>query len=112
MVSGTGSKKQSSRDTEEDSVGAMLSEWTQLRQAEDESFDAYRARVEDELATLLEACQGEAVRTHVRDHALGTSAAALQAGSVSAKGRWPDERKPEKVCWDTVTAFIRLPRAK
>ena len=40
------------QSTEEDNVGELLSQWTQLRMTEDESFDAYRARV-NKIQSLL-----------------------------------------------------------
>ena len=41
------------QSTERDHVGELLSQWIQLSQDEDETYDAYRARV-DKLGTLLE----------------------------------------------------------
>ena len=53
------------QSTEEDSVGELLAQWTSLRQEEDESFDAYRARV-NKARRAAGARQGEAVGAHVR----------------------------------------------
>ena len=45
--------QQKFQNTEQDSVGELLAQWVALRQEEDESFDAYRARV-NQLKSLLE----------------------------------------------------------
>lgn len=92
------------QSTEEDNVGAMLSEWTQLRQAEQETFDAYRARV-DKLATLLErAKEKQSARMYaytLLDKLLPRYKPAVLA--LKAGGQMKDA---EMVAWDTVTAFI------
>ena len=40
------------QSTEQDNVGELLAQWVALRQEDDESFDAYRARVNHLLALL------------------------------------------------------------
>lgn len=92
------------QSTEEDSVGAMLSEWTQLRQAEEESFDAYRARV-DKLATLLERAK-EKQSARMYAYTLLEKLLPRYKPAVLALKAGGQMKEADKVAWDTVTAFI------
>ena len=92
------------QSTERDSVGILLGQWTLLRQEGDESFDAYRARV-NKVATLLENAkqkQTGSMYAHIPLDKLQPrykqAVLALKAG-----GQLKDA---DKVSWDTVTAFI------
>jgi hypothetical protein len=92
------------QSTEEDSVGALLSQWTQLHQSDEESFDAYRSRV-NKVATLLEqAKEKQSVRmfAHVLLDKLRPSYAPAVL-ALKASGQLKDLSKVE---WDTIAAFI------
>ena len=52
------------QSTEQDNVGELLAQWVALRQEEDESFDAYRARVNHVLALLEHAKEKPSARQH------------------------------------------------
>jgi hypothetical protein len=92
------------QSTEQDHAAALLQEWMTLQQQDDESFDAYRARV-DKLFSLLEAAKEplsrrmysvvllDRLQPHYRQAVL-----ALKAG-----GQLKD---PKTVEWDTIVAFI------
>jgi hypothetical protein len=92
------------QSTEEDSVGDLLAQWTQLRQEDDESFDAYRARVNKIRELLKNAKEEPSARMYAyimldRLHSRYKPAIlALKAG-----GQMKDA---SVIAWDTVTAFI------
>jgi hypothetical protein len=92
------------QSTEEDSVGELLAQWTQLHQEDDESFDAYRARVNKLRDLLKQAKEEPSSRMYVyimldRLHSRYKQAVlALKAG-----GQLKDA---STISWDTVTAFI------
>jgi hypothetical protein len=92
------------QSTEEDSVGALLSQWTSLRQEEEESFDAYRARV-NRLDVLLEQAKEKQSRRMytfmMLDHLQPRYKQAVLA--LKAGGQLKDA---EKIDWDSVCAFI------
>jgi len=92
------------QSTEADSVGALLTQWIALKQGEDESFDAYRARV-DKLFSLLEAAQEKQSRRMysllLLDHLQPQYKQAVLA--LKASGKMKD---PEKADWDEIAAFI------
>jgi hypothetical protein len=57
--------QQKFQNTEQDSVGELLAQWIALRQEEDESFDAYRARVNQIKALLEHAKEPQSARMYV-----------------------------------------------
>lgn len=73
------------QSTEEDHVGELLETWSTLRQEVGESYDAYRARV-NELRALLQAAD-EAPSANVRAHPPRQTAAGVQASRPRAQGR-------------------------
>ena len=91
-------------NTEQDSVGELLAQWVALRQEENESFDAYRARV-NQLKSLLEhAKEPQSARMCVftlldkLQPRYNQAVLALKAGGQL--------KEADKIAWDTVTAFI------
>ena len=93
------------QSTEEDSVDELWSRFAELSQSvEDESFDAYRARV-NQLMTLLEHAK---VKPHASQYSfvlLGKLQPRYRHAvlALKASGHLKDANK---VSWDTVTAFI------
>ena len=92
------------QSTERDSVGALLAQWSQLRQSEDESFDAYRARV-DKLATLLSLAK-EKQSGNMYVHVLLDRLTPFYTQAVLALKAGGQLSDPDKVAWDTVTSFL------
>ena len=92
------------QSTEQDSVGELLAQWVALAQEEDESFDAYRARV-NKLRTLLEhAKEPQSARMYsmfLLDRLQPRYKQAVLA--LKASGQLKDA---EKVSWDTVAVLI------
>lgn len=92
------------QSTEEDSVGDLLALWTQLRQEDDESFDAYRARVNKLRELLKNAKEEPSARMYAyimldRLHSRYKPAIlALKAGG--------QVKDASAIAWDTVTAFV------
>ena len=92
------------QSTEQDSVGLLLEQWVSLKQDEDESFDAYRARV-DKLFALLKAADEQPsagqyslmlldrLQPHFKQAVL----------ALKASGQLKDVKQ---VNWETVTQFI------
>jgi len=92
------------QSTEEDSVGELLSQWTTLQQDADESFDAYRARVNKLNVLLEQAKEKPSARMYtfmLLDRLQPRYKAAVLA--LKAGGQLKDT---EKVQWDSVTSFI------
>jgi hypothetical protein len=92
------------QSTEQDNVGELLAQWVALRQEEDESFDAYRARVNHVLALLDHAKEKPSARQHTfmlldrLRSCYRPAVLALKLGDLL--------KKPEDVQWDKVTAFL------
>ena len=92
------------QSTEEDNVGVLLSQWTSLKQEEDETFDAYRARVNHLHVLLEQAKEKPSSRMYafmLLDQLLPRYKQAVLA--LKAGGQLKDAGKIE---WDTVAAFI------
>ena len=92
------------QSTEQDSVGELLAQWTTLRQEEDETFDAYRARV-NQLRTLLEAAK-EKPSARMYAYMLLDRLQARYKPAVLALKAGGQLKDAEAVAWDTVTALI------
>ena len=92
------------QSTEQDSVGALLEQWVALAQDEDESFDAYRARV-NRLRTLLEHAKekpsGNMYSLMLLDRLQPRYKAAVLA--LKAGGQVKD---PEKTDWEAIAALL------
>jgi hypothetical protein len=92
------------QSTEQDSVGELLAQWTTLRQEEDESFDAYRARVNRLNALLDHADEKPSARMYaymMLDRLQGRYKQAVLALKVGDQ-----LKKADNIPWDSVTAFI------
>lgn len=92
------------QSTEEDSVGELLGRWTSLRQEEGESFDAYRARV-NQLRTLLEAAK-EKPSSRMYAYMLLDRLQPRYKPAVLALKAGGQLKDAEAVAWDTITALI------
>ena len=92
------------QSTEEDNVGTLLSQWTTLRQDEDESFDAYRARV-NRLHSLLDQAKEKPSRRMYAFMLLDQLQPRYKQAVLALKagGQLKDA---DKIDWDTVAAFI------
>ena len=92
------------QSTEEDNVGALLSQWTTLRQEEDESFDSYRARV-NRLHVLLDQAKEKPSRRMYAFMLLDQLQPRYKQAVLALKagGQLKDA---EKIEWDSVAAFI------
>lgn len=92
------------QNTEEDSVGELMSTWASLRQTEDESFDAYRARL-NKVHTLLEQAKEKPSARNYKftllDRLLPRYKPAVLALKVGDMLKVADE-----INWESVTAFI------
>ena len=92
------------QSTEQDNVGELLAQWVALRQEEDESFDAYRARVNHVLALLDHAKEKPSARQHsfmLLDRLqprYKPAVLALKLGDLL--------KKPDEIEWDKVAAFV------
>jgi len=93
------------QSTERDSVGALLSQWSQLRQSEDETFDAYRARV-DKLNTLLAHAKEKLQSSNMYVHVLLDRLTPHYSPAVLALKAGGQIADPDKVAWEAVTSFI------
>jgi len=92
------------QNTEQDSVGELLAQWVALRQEEDESFDAYRARVNQLKALLDHAKEPQSARMYVFTLLDKLQSRYKQAVlALKASGQLKDA---DKIVWDTVAAFI------
>ena len=92
------------QNTEQDSVGDLWEEFTQLQQEEDESFDAYKARV-DRVNHLLDNAKdkpsaGLYAHRLLRKLTPSYNAAVL---ALNASGRLKDANK---IAWDEIVTFI------
>ena len=92
------------QSTEQDNVGELLAQWVALRQEEDESFDAYRARVNHVLALLDHAKEKPSARQHAfmlldrLQPRYRPAVLALKLGDLL--------KKPDDIEWDKVAAFV------
>lgn len=92
------------QSTEADSIGELLAQWIALRQEEDESFDAYRARVNHLRGLLAHAREPQSDNMYVYmllDRLQPRYAQAVLA--LKAGGQLKDAAKVE---WEAVTAFV------
>jgi transposase InsO family protein len=92
------------QSTEEDSVGDLLAQWTTLQQEVDETFDAYRARVNKVNVLLEQAKEKPSARMYafmLLDRLQPRYKAAVLA--LKAGGQLKDA---EKIQWDTITSLI------
>jgi hypothetical protein len=92
------------QSTEEDSVDDLLDQWSSLQQTEGESFDAYRARV-NQLRTLLEAAKEAPSPRMYAFKLLGRLQPSYKPAVLALKvgGQLKDA---EAVSWDAVVAII------
>lgn len=96
--------QQKFQNTEQDSVGELLALWIALRQEEDESFDAYRARVNQIKALLDHAKEPQSARMYVFTLLDKLQPRYKQAVlALKAGGQLKDA---DKIVWDTVAAFV------
>ena len=96
--------QQKFQNTEQDSVGELLAQWVALRQEEDESFDAYRARVNQIKALLEHAKEPQSARMYVFTLLDKLQPRYKQAVlALKASGQL---KEAEKIGWDNVAAFI------
>ena len=92
------------QSTEQDNVGELLAQWVALRQEDDESFDAYRARVNHVLALLDHAKEKPSARQHAfmlldrLQPRYRPAVLALKLGDLL--------KKPDEIEWDKVAAFV------
>jgi transposase InsO family protein len=96
--------EQKFQSTEQDSVGELLSRWVALRQEENESFDAYRARVNKLYALLDHAKEKQSARMY--SFMLLDKLQPRYKQAVLALKAGDSLKNAEKVEWDAVTAFI------
>ena len=92
------------QSTEQDSVGALLEQWVALAQDDDESFDAYRARVNRQRALLEHAKEkvpGNMYSLMLLDRLQPQYKAAVLALKASDQ-----LKEPEKVDWNKIAAHI------
>ena len=92
------------QSTEMDSIGELLAQWIALQQDEDESFDAYRARVNHLRGLLAHAKEPQSDNMYayvLLDRLQPRYAQAVLA--LKAGGQLKDAAKVE---WDSVTAFV------
>jgi transposase InsO family protein len=92
------------QNTEEDSVGELLSHWTMLRQSEEESFDAYRARVNRLYTLLAQAKEKQSARMYA--HMLLDRLQPRYKQAVLAMKAGGQLKEIDKVQWDAVASFI------
>jgi hypothetical protein len=92
------------QSTEQDSVADLLEQWTTLRQQEDESFDAYRARV-NRLRALLEYAKEKPSANQYSYFLLRRLLPRYQQAvlALSVGGQLKDA---EKIDWEMVTALL------
>lgn len=92
------------QSTEQDSVGELLAQWTTLRQEDDESFDAYRARV-NRLHTLLEQAK-EKPSARMYAYMMLDRLQPQYKPAVLALKVGEQLKDADKIAWDTVAAFL------
>ena len=92
------------QSTEEDNVGTLLAQWTMLQQLEEESFDAYRARV-NRLSTLLEQAK-EKPSARMYSYILMDRLQPRYKQAVLALKASGQLKDADKIGWEEVTAFI------
>ena len=92
------------QSTEQDNVGDLWDQFTTLYQADDESFDQYKARV-DHVLRSARARQGQAVRGPVCSPSAVEAVCPLQPGRAGAEGQRQAEGG-RKIDWDEIVAFV------
>ena len=92
------------QSTEDDAVDDLLTQWSLLRQEDDESFDAYRARV-TKVATLLEQANAK-VPAPMLSHTLLSKLLPRYKPAVLALKAGDQLVDPKAIKWEKVTAFI------
>lgn len=92
------------QSTETDSIGELLAQWVVLQQEEEESFDAYRARV-NHLRALLEHAK-EPPSDNMYAFMLLDRLQPRYKPAVLALKAGNQLKDAAKIAWDTVTAFI------
>ena len=96
--------EQKFQGTEQDRVGELFSQWTSLRQEEDESFDAYRARV-DELDRELTRAKEQQSRRMYSFMLLDRLQPRYKQAVLALKAG--DQLKDaDKVDWSVVASFL------
>jgi hypothetical protein len=85
-------------------VGALLEDWVSLRQEEDESFDAYRARI-NQLFTLLDHTK-EKPSQRMYSLMLLDRLQPRYKQAVLALKAGGQLKEADKIEWDTVAAFV------
>jgi transposase InsO family protein len=96
--------EQKFQSTESDSIGELLAQWVALQQTAEESFDAYRARVNSLRALLTHAKEPPSDNMYsfmLLDRLQPRYKQAVLA--LKAGGQLKDA---SKIAWDTVTAFL------
>jgi transposase InsO family protein len=96
--------QQKFQNTEQDSVGELLAQWVALLQEEDETFDAYRARV-NQLKALLEHAK-EPVSARMYAFMLLDKLQPRYKQAVLALKAGGQLKDFDRVSWDTITSFI------
>lgn len=92
------------QSTEDDSIGALIAQWTSLKQDEGESFDAYRARL-NKVSYLLKKANEEPSANMYAYMLLDKLLPRHQQAVLALKAS--DKLKDKtKVNWDEVTMFI------
>lgn len=92
------------QNTEDDNVADLFQRWNDLAQTEQESFDAYKARVDEAYTLLTHAKEKPSVRQYsytLLDKLQPHFKQAVLA--LKASGQLKD---PEKISWDSVVSFI------
>jgi hypothetical protein len=92
------------QSTEEDSVAELFSQWSNMRQDDGESFDAYRARV-NKLRDLLKQAKEEP-SARMYGHVMLDRLQPRYTQAVLALKAGGQMKDASAVSWDTVTAFI------
>jgi len=92
------------QSTEEDSVDLLLDQWNELHQGDEESFDAYRARVNHLEALLKHAGEEQSKRLYI--YRLLRKLRPEYRPVVQAIKLSGLLKDPAKVAWDTVSAEI------
>ena len=92
------------QNTEEDSVNDLITQWMQLHMEEEESFDAYRARV-NRIHTLLELAQ-EKPSARQYSYTLTDKLAPHFKQAILALKASGKLKEADMVDWEAVTAFI------
>ena len=93
------------QSTEEDAFDYLLTQWQELRQTEDESFDAYRARV-NKVATLLEQAKEKPSARMYAQTLVSKLTAKYKPVVLALKVNASTLTPADKIDWEAVTAQI------